>query len=118
MPREIASLTKIMTCYLVCLRIAKQKFNKDTKVKISKLATTMIGTTAELRPGDKLTVWDLLHGMMLPSGNDAAYALADFVGRQIYFKTEEYKRKCDESKSYLNKCKSKDAQRCFVNLMN
>ena len=41
------------------------------------------GTTAGLRKGDKLSVWDLLHALMLPSGNDAAIALAEFVGRKI-----------------------------------
>jgi D-alanyl-D-alanine carboxypeptidase len=32
----------------------------------------LIGTTANLISGDTLSVWELLHGMMLPSGNDAA----------------------------------------------
>jgi D-alanyl-D-alanine carboxypeptidase (penicillin-binding protein 5/6) len=36
----------------------------------------MIGTTAHLKAGDSLTVKDLLHGLLLPSGNDAAMALA------------------------------------------
>ena len=41
------------------------------------------GTTARLREGDNLTLWDLLHGMMLPSGNDAGFLIADFFGRYI-----------------------------------
>lgn len=40
----------------------------------------MTGTTAELWIGDSLSVKDLLHGMMLPSGNDAAHALALHFG--------------------------------------
>lgn len=40
----------------------------------------MIGTSACLRSGDLLTIEDLLHALMLPSGNDAAYTLAEFVG--------------------------------------
>lgn len=41
----------------------------------------MIGTSAELKSGDKLPLWSLLHGLMLPSGNDAAFAIAEFFGR-------------------------------------
>ena len=41
------------------------------------------GTTANLKIGDVLTVEDLIYGMMLPSGNDAAYALAEFFGKVI-----------------------------------
>ena len=40
----------------------------------------MTGTSADLREGDVLTVKDLLYGMMLPSGNDAAHALAIYFG--------------------------------------
>jgi len=40
----------------------------------------MSGTSAELRMGDVLSVWDVLHGLMLPSGNDAAIALAEHFG--------------------------------------
>lgn len=43
----------------------------------------MPGTTANLREGDILTIEQLLYGMMLPSGNDAAYALAEFFGRVL-----------------------------------
>lgn len=41
------------------------------------------GTSANLRECDHLTVWDLLHGLMLPSGNDAGFLLADYFGRLI-----------------------------------
>ena len=41
------------------------------------------GTTAFLKINDQLKVIDLLYGMMLPSGNDAAYALADFCGERM-----------------------------------
>lgn len=43
----------------------------------------MPGTTAQLQVGDSLTVEELLYGLMLPSGNDAAVALADNLGRVI-----------------------------------
>ena len=40
----------------------------------------MIGTSAMLRGGDKILLYDLLRGLMLPSGNDAALTLAEFFG--------------------------------------
>lgn len=40
-----------------------------------------LGTSAELEERDTISVWDLLHGLMLPSGNDAAMCLAEGIGR-------------------------------------
>ena len=40
----------------------------------------MIGTSAQLKGGDTILLFDLLRGLMLPSGNDAAYTLAEFFG--------------------------------------
>lgn len=74
---EIASLTKIMTCLLV-LMIA-ERFKIDLRHAYSKVghkAANLQGTTAQLLYADHICVWDLLHGMMLPSGNDAAQTLA------------------------------------------
>ena len=45
----------------------------------------MEGTTANLRPGDELFVIDLLYGLMLPSGNDAAVALAQYFGKFLSY---------------------------------
>ena len=43
----------------------------------------MKGTTASLEYGDQITIWDLLYGLMLPSGNDAAFCLAEGIGKKI-----------------------------------
>ena len=43
----------------------------------------MVGTSANLKEKDLLSVWDLLHALMLPSGNDAAYALAEHFGELL-----------------------------------
>ena len=51
--------------------------------RISRKASRVPGTTAHLREGDILTIDQLLYGMMLPSGNDAAYALAEFFGKVL-----------------------------------
>lgn len=73
-----------MTCYLI-LTIA-DKFGLDVrkeKTIVSERAAKMPGTSAKLAYSDVLTVYDLLHGLMLPSGNDAAIALGEWGGKQI-----------------------------------
>jgi D-alanyl-D-alanine carboxypeptidase len=116
--REIASLTKMMTVLCVCKLI--KKFNvdpKDTYIQVSKLASTMIGTSAKLKYGDVLSIWDLMHGLMLPSGNDAAYTLAESFGTYIYLQSDEYKFKVRENPEYAN-VKVKNPVKYFLDLMN
>lgn len=82
--RECASLTKIMTLYVVVHYCRKTKLDpKKYTLRVSKESSSLEGTSAYLREGDQLTVWDLLHAMMLPSGNDAAWALAEGIGKLI-----------------------------------
>lgn len=73
-----------MTFY-TCLRLI-ERFRLDPKqviVTVSRKASQMPGTSASLREGDQLTLSDMLYGLMLPSGNDAAYALAEHFGSLI-----------------------------------
>ena len=70
--REMASLTKIMTCFSVCKCIEKYKININREIKMSKTASKCSGTSANLKQGDVLKIIDLLFALMLPSGNDAA----------------------------------------------
>ena len=100
--REIASLTKIMTCYLSIL-LSKQFFIDINKlVTVSSRASKILGTSADLAAGDCLTIYELLHGLMLPSGNDAAYALAEIFGSQfnkekpVKHFVEQMNKKADE----------------------
>lgn len=82
--REIASLTKIMTLF-VAIKLIK-RLNIDpfaSIVPISEYAASMTGTSALLESGDKLLLNDLLHGMMLPSGNDAALAISEYFGEAL-----------------------------------
>jgi serine-type D-Ala-D-Ala carboxypeptidase (penicillin-binding protein 5/6) len=72
---QIASLTKIMTALLV----VEQKHARD-EIRISKDALNYQGSGVGLLPkGRHVTTEALLHGLLLPSGNDAAIALADGV---------------------------------------
>ena len=48
----------------------------------------MEGTSANLTKGDELTILDLLYGLLLPSGNDAGIALAQYFGKFLSFNTK------------------------------
>lgn len=74
----IASLTKIWTAL-----IAIENSNMDDQVVISKRAALSEGSSIYLKPGEKVSVETLLYGLMLRSGNDAAYALAEHTGSSI-----------------------------------
>ena len=52
-------------------------------VEISQNAVNVIGSKVKFRKGDKITVNDLLNGMLLCSGNDAAIALAEHVSGSV-----------------------------------
>ncbi|MFF8968856.1 D-alanyl-D-alanine carboxypeptidase family protein [Streptomyces sp. NPDC014995] len=80
--RLTASTTKIMTAKVV---LSQTNLNLDAKVTIQKAYSDYIiannyASNAKLIVGDKVTVRQLLYGLMLPSGCDAAYALADKFG--------------------------------------
>ena len=62
-----------------------------TFVNISKKASKIFGTSANLKEGDLVSINDLLHGLMLPSGNDAAHALAENFGIYLYYESSEFK---------------------------
>jgi D-alanyl-D-alanine carboxypeptidase len=83
--REVASLTKIMTFYTILDLMTRYKIDPDSHiVTVSKWAVYQSGTTASLCLGDEFTVIQLLYAMMLPSGNDAAFALAEHFGEMVY----------------------------------
>jgi D-alanyl-D-alanine carboxypeptidase (penicillin-binding protein 5/6) len=79
--RSTGSTTKIMTAKVV---LSQPNLNLDAKVTIQKAYSDYIvantASSAHLIVGDKVTVRQLLYGLMLPSGCDAAYALADKFG--------------------------------------
>ncbi|MFD8590696.1 D-alanyl-D-alanine carboxypeptidase family protein [Streptomyces sp. NPDC059637] len=78
--RQMASTTKVMTAAVV----VSSGIDLDRLVTVKSTYRTYVAekgaSTADLKTGDKLTVRQLLYAMMLPSGCDAAYALADTVG--------------------------------------
>ena len=76
----IASLTKMMVALIIMEQIKAGNIDLDDKVKISRKATYTGGSRVYLKAGQQLTVSDLLEAAMIRSGNDAAYALAEYVG--------------------------------------
>ena len=91
---KIASITKVMTAILTV-----ENCKMDEKVTVSNAAATVGNSTAGLLEGDELTVEQALRGLMIPSGNDAAIVLAEYMGKKIDPKT-------------------KDAEATFVKAMN
>jgi D-alanyl-D-alanine carboxypeptidase (penicillin-binding protein 5/6) len=76
---EPASLTKLMTAYIVFQKLRANKIQLTEQVRISEAAWRMIGSRMYLEVGTSVTIKDLLQGMIIQSGNDASLALAEFV---------------------------------------
>ncbi|WP_256975552.1 D-alanyl-D-alanine carboxypeptidase family protein [Paenibacillus sp. MY03] len=74
-PMRIASLTKIMTAI-----VAIEHGNLDDMVKTPKRAVGKEGSSIYLQLGEEMTLHNMLYGLMLRSGNDAATAIAEHVG--------------------------------------
>ena len=74
---EPASVTKVMTLLLVMEAIDRGTLAYDDVVTVSDYAASMGGSQIFLSPGEQITVEDLLKGVCVSSGNDAAVALAE-----------------------------------------
>ena len=74
----IASTTKIMTALVVC-----EQCNVLDRMGIPKEAVGIEGSSMYLQEGEVLTIQELLYGLMLQSGNDAAVALAIYCGGTV-----------------------------------
>ncbi|MFM8332096.1 MAG: D-alanyl-D-alanine carboxypeptidase family protein [Candidatus Methylumidiphilus sp.] len=76
---EPASLTKIMTAYVVFRELAKGSLKLDTMVTVSEKAWRTEGSRMFAQVGAQISVENLLKGMIVQSGNDASVALAEQV---------------------------------------
>jgi D-alanyl-D-alanine carboxypeptidase (penicillin-binding protein 5/6) len=114
---DFASTTKMMTAYVV-LELAKADAKVlDEPLVFSQHADDTVGSTADVRAGERLTVGEALYGLMLPSGNDAATALAEHFGSRF-----EPEKKSSEKPSAKSPAAAPptadDAFRRFVAEMN
>jgi len=87
--RKMASTTKIMTAIIVI-----ENSNLDDIITISSKAAGTGGSRLGLHTNDKVSVRDLLYGLMLCSGNDAAVALAEYVGGDLSEFANLMNKKC------------------------
>ncbi|HEC20196.1 MAG TPA: D-alanyl-D-alanine carboxypeptidase [Gammaproteobacteria bacterium] len=76
---EPASLTKMLTSYVIANELASGNISLDDEVRVSEKAWRMPGSRMFIEVGKKVSVEDLLKGMIIQSGNDATVALAEHV---------------------------------------
>lgn len=75
-----ASMTKIMTMLLIMEAIDKKQLKYEDMIRVSENAASMGGSQIFLEPGEEMSVQDLLKGIAVASGNDAAVAMAEHLG--------------------------------------
>ncbi|NEW93696.1 serine hydrolase [Rhodopseudomonas sp. BR0M22] len=78
--RHPASLTKIMTLYLLFEKLEQGKLSLDSEMEVSEHASEQAPTKLGLRPGSTLRVEDAIKGLVTRSANDAAVVIAEAVG--------------------------------------
>ena len=111
---QIASITKIMTA-LVALECAPL----DLLVEVSERAASTGESTAQLQEGDSMTLDQALIGLMVPSGNDAAVAIAESVGALLVDSAKESGTDIIDAEGAPIDLGSKDAAYdAFVSKMN
>ncbi len=75
-----ASTTKIMTALITIEVLEENESPLDQKVEVPDSAQGVEGSSIYLKAGEKISIEDLLYGLMLVSGNDSAVALAEIIG--------------------------------------
>lgn len=105
-PVEPASLTKLMTAYLVFDALRAKKIDLQQTLPVSERAWRMPGSRMFIDPKMKVPVEDLIKGMIVQSGNDATMALAEGVGgtveRFVQLMNEQAKALGMKSTGYRN----------------
>lgn len=116
-PRQIASTTKIMTAWMI-LRLAQIKPEiLNERVTFSPAAAETEGSSTGLKPGESVTVDQLMYGLLLPSGNDAAVALAEHFGGRVGT-TATNNATCPLAENGRPASSAADPLRQFVEAMN
>src|SRR5882757_2261153 len=78
--RHPASLTKIMTLYLLFEQLERGKMKLDTEMDVSERASEQAPTKLGLKPGQTIKVEDAIKGLVTRSANDAAVVIAEAIG--------------------------------------
>lgn len=88
-----ASMSKIMTAYLIFERLKAGRLSMDDIISVSEKAWRMQGSKMWIEVGEQVRVEDLLRGLIVVSGNDAAVAFAEALGGSEAAFAEEMNRK-------------------------
>ena len=100
---------------------------REQWIPVHTQASYMEGTSANLRTNEEVLLYDLLYGLLLPSGNDAGIALAQFFGKFLSFKltkeqsNEKYTPNIEEFNevtNYYDNNYQKESIKLFVFMMN
>lgn len=90
----MASTTKIMTAIVMCEELGEERMQET--VEVCKEAAYTNGSSMGIKTGDKVTYQDLLYGLMLPSGNDAAVQIAISIAGSVENFADLMNRKAEE----------------------
>lgn len=82
-PIKLKNIVCVTTTKIMTATIIIENCNLNETIEVSKKAAGTGGSRLGLKAGDKITIRDLLYGLMLCSGNDAAVALAEYAGSDI-----------------------------------
>ena len=85
---EPASLTKLMTAYVVFIALREKKLSLERQVNVSPRAWKAAGSRMFIEPRRAVTVDELIRGMVVQSGNDACIALAEAVAGSAQVEVE------------------------------
>ncbi|MCY3957857.1 MAG: serine hydrolase [Chloroflexi bacterium] len=104
--RPPASLAKLATAI-----VALEQAPPDTRIQVPESAATEPSVLAGLRPGDVLTLEQLLYALLLPSANDAAASIADGIGGHEYTVAQmnDLARRLDLSDTHFANASGRDA---------
>ncbi|MBE5040185.1 D-alanyl-D-alanine carboxypeptidase [Oscillospiraceae bacterium DSM 107454] len=93
---QIASVTKVMTMLLIMEALDSGKIHKDDMVTVSENAASMGGSQVFLEVGEQMSVNDMLKAIAVASGNDAAVAMAEYIGGTHEAFVEKMNKKAQE----------------------
>ena len=92
-PMPPASMSKLMTVYMVFERLKQGKLSMDDKFLVSEKAWRMGGSKMFVKVGDRVSVRELLHGIIVQSGNDACVVIAEgLAGSEAAFAEQMTRR--------------------------
>jgi serine-type D-Ala-D-Ala carboxypeptidase (penicillin-binding protein 5/6) len=114
---EIASTTKMMTAWIVADLASHSPAILDERIEFSRRADDTPGSACTARAGESMSVRDALFGLMLPSGNDAATALAEHFGTRLTPPTQS-PLNSTETPNEPSEPSTQDPFQLFVNAMN